>query len=208
MLVQFFRKYFEMAIFPAAIFIFGLGLIAAGYFVSPFEFVGVLLSILGAVLVKKQIANGHLIAIMAQLLIFTHFWRSDAALGALAFSFIWGSISVISYYNWTRGRGGKSELKPSNLPVKVTGGIFAAAAAIVIMHLHTGFVGSIQFLAPLFGLAGHMSLINKKAQGWLFLAICFSVMAVLMWNINSWLLFARNIVLIMVSTLAFIKWRK
>jgi len=207
--MDFVKKYFSIAIFPAAMLVLAGALLAAGHRVSVLEFTGVMLAITGMALAKKQIAWGQLVIFVSQAILIFYFWANEVY-GAVAFAAVWGVISIVTYINWVRPRSaaGKSELEPSFASKWLVAAVMAGAAAIVLWRAQQGlgFVRSIEWLAPYFGLMGQILLVNKKIQGWLLFVLSVTVMAVLMASISSWMLLARNLMFMIIGTTALIKW--
>ena len=208
-MTQLIKKYFGLMVFPGAMLVLAAILLAAGHPISLLEFLGVILSLAGYVLIGRQVAPGYLSLMASQIILAVHFHLEKSAFGAIGFALLGAVISLVSFVNWTRPRKNKgAELKPSFLNNWWLAPIFAVAAAIVYYRWGTGFIGEIEWLAPYFSLLGYVLLGNKRIQGWIFFVLSITVMAVLMVPIDAYLLLGRNLMYMVIGTMSFIKWRR
>ena len=208
-MIRFFEKYFDIAIFPGTMTALGITLITFGHWVSSIEFTAVLLSLIGLAMTKKQIAFGQLVTFVSQILLIYYFYSNNLMSG-VAFAATWAVINLVTYVNWTypHGKTSDKQLRPSFMDNRYLLLILTGSLAIIALRWEHGLIGAIEYLSPFCGLIGHLLLINKRVQGWLFFVIAISVMTVLMATIGSYLLFARNIMFVIIGVIAFIKWGK
>ena len=208
-MIKFTRNYSNVLVFPAAMMVLSAALTIAGYSIGILEFLGVILSLSGMAMVKRQIAFGYLPLTVSQIILGIHFINNNAW-GALGFAIIGTIISITGYINWTRPRKDKGapELRPSFLNNWWLAPIFAGAAAIMGYRWGSGLIGEIEYLAPYFSLIGQVLLINKRVQGWMFFTLSITVMAILMYSIEAYLLLGRNLMYMIIGTTAVIKWTR
>ena len=197
----------ENIVAPTVIGAVALTLFLMGWEMSWLEITGVMLSLFSVILIKKQLLVGPVMVWVAQIILMIFYLQNDLY-SAFFFALATCSIYVITFINWIRPRKNAQGLRPSFLDWRLFWLITAGGAAIFLFRMHTGFIGSIEFLAPYFVFMGHFLLISKFNQGWIFLVISWVVMSILMFTIGGYVLFTRNVFLMIIAPLAYIKWRR
>lgn len=208
-LKQFYEKYWDVVVFPTLLFILFFVLkfanIGTG---SILELFGILFSMIGMVLIKRELAIGQLVSMAGQFFLVFYFLPMELY-GQMAFGAVWIIINLISFITWPKNPiESTKSLKPTNIK---SGWMFLITIGLIIIAVlrsKSGIVGMLDWIIVYLGIIGQALMIRKKVQGW---AIwnCFSVASIILfWMTGSYLLFVRTVFYLYTGITAYVDWHK
>lgn len=199
--------FIDFFLFPAAITACFFALNLTGVATVPaFEFIPIMLSLIGTMMLKRENAWGQIVLFASQIFFLFYFIQLDLP-GQFIFSAIWAVFNLIGFYFWRRPKTERI-VAPSFMHPHWAMLIFAGFAVIVFCKWRSGIVGILDFTVLYLGLVGQIVLIKKKVDGWLIWSIVSIGGIVLFWLSASYLMVLRSAMYLMINAAAFIQWRR
>jgi len=176
---------------------------------SVWEFLPVMTGLIGTTMLKREDPLGHLVMFVSQIL-FLFYFLQLGLMGQFIFAAIWGILSLIGFYFWTRPKKKGPVIKPSFLNPSWLGLIGMGLGAIMYYGWETegGIVGILDYATLYLGIMGQLIMMRKKVEGWIFwLTINVAAIALFIMS-GSYLLVLRSIIYFPIYLTALRRWQR
>jgi nicotinamide mononucleotide transporter len=199
----------DFFVFPTVITACFLALNITGAARVPiFEFIPVMISLAGTLMLKRENAYGNLVIFIGQIFFMFYFIQTNLS-GQLIFSALLAALNLIGFYFWTYPSGKTNHIiTPTTLRPIHKGLICAGLGATVHFSLAGGIIGILDWTGLYLGIVGQILLTRKKIESWILFSIFSAICVVLFLLSESYLLALISLIYLPINVSAFYRWRK
>jgi nicotinamide mononucleotide transporter PnuC len=199
---------------PIGLIILILGLLLKLIFdihISSLETVGVIFNVLSIILIRKRNYFGWLLAIVSNIFIAVFAINNTVYAQAVLQIVFFMPTSLYAFKTWRRSLHDRiypEDMDSKNIILAIIFLILIFLLFLYILPYKDKFIHVLDVAALAFIVVGHISLILKKRQSWLFFIPGDVFASILFYLINGYFLLGLNIFFCINSFLGFIEWRK